>query len=182
MRPPLRLIRALRSESEQEVTVLRVLAGMVCLVILAGCGPAGQPFPSSGARPSPAPGSGVATSVSPTPAPLETVTPGADTATLPRGNVYLDAAELIVRATHPPQVVLSLRGFLPTPCHALRVVVHPPDEQGIIRVEAYSVAKDEEMVCAQVLAPFETQVRLADYPPGHYIVQVNDKTIGEFDG
>lgn len=116
----------------------------------------------------------------PSPISPEHFAPRPEDENLRRGNVYLDSAQLVLREGQPPQVALVLQGHLPTPCHALRVAVHPPEEDSRIRVEVYAVV-EEEKLCAQVLAPFEAQIPLGGYAPGHYLVLVNDKEIGEFD-
>lgn len=101
-------------------------------------------------------------------------------ADLLRGNVYLDSAQLLVKESYPPQVALSLRGSLPTPCHTLRVAVNPPNDLHQILVEVYSVVK-ADILCIEVLAPFDLQVQLGHFPEGHYTVLVNGKAVGEFD-
>ncbi len=100
---------------------------------------------------------------------------------LSAGNVYLDSAEVLVMESYPPQFRLSLRGSLPTPCHALRVKIDPPDENNNIYIHAYSVA-DPGRVCAQVLQSFEAAVPLKNLIPGRYVVWVNGEKIAEIDG
>lgn len=96
-----------------------------------------------------------------------------------RGDVYLESAQVLVKESRPAQIVLALQGHLPTPCHALQVVVQPPDAQNRILVEVYSLF-EEGNICAQVLAPFDAQVPLGEYPLGRYTIIVNDEVIGEF--
>ncbi len=164
------------------------LSLFLLLFFLAGCG--SQPVattttPGSGVTPLPT--SPVeerpATSppdLLPSPVPLEHLAPRPGDEHLHKGPVYLDSAQLLVREGQPVPVVLALQGYLPTPCHMLRVAVSAPDERGHIRVEIYSV-EEEGKVCVQVLAPFEAQVPLSGYASGHYIVLVNDQEVGEFD-
>jgi len=94
--------------------------------------------------------------------------------------VYLDASQLLTREIFPPQVVLTLRGNLPTPCNQLRVMISAPDNENRILVDVYSVV-DANKVCAQMLAPFEADVQLGGFTSGHYTVWVNSEQIGEFD-
>ena len=97
-----------------------------------------------------------------------------------RGEVYLDEASLLIRESFPPQIVLVLRGNLPTPCHELRADIAPPEQENRIAVEVYSVV-DPDTVCIQVLEPLEEQIELGTFPGGHYSVWVNGELAGEFD-
>lgn len=99
---------------------------------------------------------------------------------LSAGNLYLESAEVLVLESYPPQFRLSLHGSLPTPCHALRVKIDPPDENNNIYINAYSVA-DPGMVCAQVLQSFDAAVPLKNLIPGRYVVWVNGEKIAEID-
>jgi len=97
-----------------------------------------------------------------------------------QGNVYLDLAQIHILESYPVQVVLTLQGNLPTPCDNLRVQVSPPDEQSRITIEVYSLT-DSTKICAQMLKPFDANIPLGSFPPGHYSVWVNGEQIGEFD-
>jgi hypothetical protein len=99
---------------------------------------------------------------------------------LVRSEIFLQEASLVIRESFPPQVSLMLRGDLPTPCHALRAILNPPDGENKIIVEAYSVV-DPDRICTQVLQPFEESLDLGTYPGGHYTVWVNGEMAGEFD-
>ena len=101
-----------------------------------------------------------------------------------RGAVFLDVAEIIVLESFPLQVRLHLEGSRPTPCHALRVAVAPPDASNTIAVEVYTVV-DPGQACTQVLAPFDETIPLgsfptAEHPSGTYTVVVNGEKAGEF--
>lgn len=100
--------------------------------------------------------------------------------TLTRGEVFVQEMGLLIRESYPPQISLNLSGDLPTPCHQLRVQVNEPDENNKIDVEAYSVV-DPEMICIQVLEPFQASIDLGTFPSGHYSVWVNGELAGEFD-
>ncbi len=43
---------------------------------------------------------------------------------------------------------LNLKGNLPTPCHALRVKVNPPNARNQIMIEIYSLS-DPNKICAE---------------------------------
>jgi hypothetical protein len=99
---------------------------------------------------------------------------------LARGSALLNQTSLLIRESYPPQISLSVSGDLPTPCHELRAEINPPDPESKITVEIYSVV-DENMVCIQVLEPFEEYIDLGTFPSGHYSVWVNGELAGEFD-
>ena len=100
--------------------------------------------------------------------------------TLTRADAFIHESSLVIRESFPPQVSLMFRGDLPTPCHELRATLNSPDADNRIIVEAYSVV-DPDVVCAQVLQPFEESLALGTYPGGHYTVWINGEMAGEFD-
>lgn len=106
--------------------------------------------------------------------------PQPDDANLSRGSVFINESELLIRESFPPQIMLVLRGDLPTPCHQLRADVKEPDSENKINVEGYSVV-DPDQVCIQVLEPFQANIDLGTFPTGHYTVWVNGEMTGEFD-
>jgi hypothetical protein len=101
-------------------------------------------------------------------------------ANLIRGNAFVQEMGILIRESFPPQIALSLSGELPTPCHQLRVQVSEPDTNNRIDVEAYTVV-NPELVCIQVVEPFNANIDLGTFPSGHYSVWVNDELAGEFD-
>jgi len=104
--------------------------------------------------------------------------PGDDVLT--RGEVFLDSTEILVMESYPMQIMLVLKGSLPTPCNQLRVADNPPDKQNQIHIEVYSVI-DQAQACVQVLESFEANIPLGSFPSGHYSVWINGEMIGEFD-
>lgn len=101
-------------------------------------------------------------------------------ANLSRSAAYVDLTDLLTMESFPLQFSLHITGNLPTPCHQLRILKNQPDPQSQIRLDVYSVV-DPNMVCAEVLEPFEVNVPLGSYPAGHYIVIVNGTPVAEFD-
>jgi hypothetical protein len=99
---------------------------------------------------------------------------------LTRGQVFIQEKGLLIRESYPPQISLTLSGELPTPCHQLRIQVNDPDENNKIDVEAYSVV-NSDMMCTQVLEPFQASIDLGTFPSGRYSVWVNGELAGEFD-
>lgn len=106
--------------------------------------------------------------------------PQRDDGNLMQGNVFIDSSELLIMESYPIQVMLVLKGSLPTPCNQLRVIAKSPDEQNRIQVKVYSIT-DPEMVCIQVEEPFEANIGLGSFDPGHYSVWANGEWVGEFD-
>ncbi len=103
--------------------------------------------------------------------------PGEDA--IAHGPVFLDSSEILVLESFPVQLRLHLIGSLPDPCHQLRVVVGAPDAQNGLSIEVYSVVLNEDLMCAQVLVPFEVSVPLEGLAPGTYQVRVNDQDLGQ---
>jgi hypothetical protein len=104
--------------------------------------------------------------------------PGDDSLT--RGSAFVEATDILILESFPPQFQLSLSGSLPTPCNELRVVVEEPDTNNNIAVDVYSVV-DPAVICIQVLKAFQASVNLGSFPSGHYTVTVNGEPSGEFD-
>jgi hypothetical protein len=71
-------------------------------------------------------------------------------------------------------------GNLPTPCHKLRAIVSPPDDQKRIQVGVYALS-DPGTMCTQVLEPFEISIPLGSFTEGVYTVWVNDESAGTFE-
>ena len=122
----------------------------------------------------------VVTSPSDAIAPVNPLAPKPSDGKLTRGNVFIQKSELLIRESFPPQISLALSGDLPTPCYELRAVVSAPDQDNKINVDVYSVV-DPDMICTQVLKPFQENIDLGAFPSGHYTVWINGELIGEFD-
>jgi len=148
----------------------RVLILFVVLAIaLASCAGLGNPLP---VEPSiPVPSDSPATST-----PFILIQ---DEGNMSRGEAFIESHELIIMESYPLQIRLMVSGNLPTPCHQLQVKVEEPDEQGRIYVELYSLV-DPEVICIQVLEPFENEIPLGPYPNGSYTVLLNGEQVGEF--
>ncbi len=98
---------------------------------------------------------------------------------LVRGQFFIDSATLKPDPSNPGLTELDAEGSLPTPCNDPRVVVHPPDAQNRIVVEAYSFTQKDK-VCTQVIQSFSGKIAiLGGYPPGRYKVMVNNISAGE---
>lgn len=113
--------------------------------------------------------------------PVQDYAPQPGDAALTRGNVYLESTDLLTLESFPLQFMLQLKGNLPTPCNALRVVVSPPDADNKVFVDVYSVT-DPNKVCAQVIQPFDVNIPLGSFSAGAYTLWVNDEQVAEFQG
>ncbi len=111
---------------------------------------------------------------------LDAVSPVLNDKNFNRGAAFIDSTDIILEESYPVQVKLALTGNLPTPCHQLRVVFSEVDEQGNVEIEVYSVS-DPEMMCIQVLEPFEASVPLGEYTQGKYTISINGEPAAEFD-
>ncbi|MBC8334343.1 MAG: hypothetical protein ISR59_02600 [Anaerolineales bacterium] len=98
---------------------------------------------------------------------------------LTRASAFAESVDLLSAESDPIQIMLHISGYLPTPCHELRVYVPPPDDENNIIVEMYSVA-EPEVICAQVLRAFDVTIEMGNYPKGGYLIWVNDDPIGNF--
>ncbi|MCC7360010.1 MAG: hypothetical protein IT317_11060 [Anaerolineales bacterium] len=174
------------------MTPLRPFASfaLTLALLLAACAPA-APVPDTPAEPAtdtpvaPTPGSDEPVT---SPTQLPAATPGTPVApawapqpgdaALDRGTIYLDVIEVFLLESYPVQVQLHLEGSRPTPCHQLRVAAAPPDTQGHIVVEVYTVT-DPGQACTQQLAPLSENINLGSYPSGSYTVIVNGKKAAE---
>jgi hypothetical protein len=101
-------------------------------------------------------------------------------ANLSRGNVFIQETSLLIRESYPPQISLTLKGDLPTRCHQLRAEIKEATSDNKINVEVYSIV-NPDLICTQVLEPFEVSLGLGTFPTGHYTVYVNGELAGEFD-
>lgn len=95
-----------------------------------------------------------------------------------QGEVFSEGMDVRKLEGDSNEYLLDLNGSLPTPCHELRIVILPPNEEARIDVDVYSLLSPMS-VCTQVLEPFEASVSLGTYTGGAYIVSVNGEKIGE---
>jgi hypothetical protein len=94
--------------------------------------------------------------------------------TMERGNAFVENSTIEATGRVP---VLYLSGFLPTPCHQLKVDVKQDETSGEVQVEVYSLV-DSSVMCIQVVEPFDTQVDLP-LAAARYQVTLNGEVIGE---
>ena len=139
----------------------------MAILILTACAPAAEE-----------PVNSIATSTPQAEEPL--YLPRPEDSKLTRGGVMLESTNLLTLESFPLQFVLELNGNLSTPCHLLRVAVSAPDSENKILLDIYSVT-DPDMICVQIVKPFEVNVPLGSFPTGHYTLWVNGNQITEFD-
>jgi hypothetical protein len=101
---------------------------------------------------------------------------------LTRDVATVDIADsgLVKSTTQPNAMSAALNGYLPDPCHQLRIVSHPANSSGVINLEVYSVY-DEQLNCIMVIEPFNVIYPMGTFNSGHYSVYVNGELLGEFD-
>ncbi len=98
------------------------------------------------------------------------------------GDITIDSASVGLAESQPPQVMVNLAYFPPTPCYKLRVEVSGPDEQNRITLKGYAVAEKDKPCTLMALAiPLQASLNLGSFPKGHYTVLLNNNQIGEFD-
>ena len=104
-----------------------------------------------------------------------------DTPKLLRDGVTIDLAKsyLVVSKTYPANVTAVISGWLPDPCHILRVSSKFASASNAIDIEVYSLY-DPTQACIAVLEPFTTKVSLGSFEKGQYTVLVNGMKLGEF--
>lgn len=111
--------------------------------------------------------------------PLPSFDPQPGDAKLQQGPAFVDHSELVSLSDSPYRLALHITGSLPTPCHQLRVKVDQPDRDRQVAVSVYTVV-NPDMVCTQVIKPFEISVPVPAYPAGNYQAVVNGQKVGDF--
>ncbi len=165
--------------------------GLVLIIFslaLAACAPqpqvgSQQPTQGAGAVLPPAttnPSETISSDQTPTPGeePRSPLEPLPNEEKMVRGSVIIEESDLLILESYPPQFVLSLKGTLPTPCHFLRANVGKPDAEKRIQVEVYSLA-EPDVICIQIVQPFDVNLPLGSFTDGPYTVLVNDQKVGE---
>lgn len=106
-------------------------------------------------------------------------TPVAEGDELEPGPVFVDEAQLEFEGKFPVQVTLNVSGSLPTPCDTLHWASEPPNAQGQIHVDVYSL-RAPGINCIQVLEPTEVSIPVGAFSEGEYSVWLNGELVGEF--
>ena len=175
MRAERRLITSIGGKMKFQITLL------LLTLLVAACASAPEPPATSNTIPPDTmvtnPSGGTMPANEP---PANPLAPKPSDGNLTRGNVFIQESGLVIRESYPPQISLVVSGELPTPCHELRVEVSVPDAENKIMIDLYTVV-DPDMVCIQVLKPFQENIDLGTFPGGHYTVWVNGEMVGGFD-
>ncbi|NJN44563.1 MAG: hypothetical protein HC806_07480 [Anaerolineae bacterium] len=95
-----------------------------------------------------------------------------------RGKVFIEGTHLRSVETENRQAILTIQGFLPTPCHVFQAEVSVPDSSNGIQVQAYSLVPLSQN-CVDAIQDFTTDVPLGLLPTGTYQISLNDKWLGE---
>ena len=98
------------------------------------------------------------------------------------GNAFVNEASLAIAESFPVQIYITITGDLPDPCHRLHIDISEPDAENRINIKVSSYQPDSDLMCIQVLEPFEERINLPteDLPDGSYSVFVNGEEIGTF--
>lgn len=114
--------------------------------------------------------------------PLEPVEPDVDGKAGPVAPVYINETILNIMESYPIQPSLSVSGELPTPCHELKMSVAPPNSDNEIHIDVYSQVPDADLMCVQVMEPFDTNLSIdvSGLTDGTYSVFVNGELVGTF--
>jgi hypothetical protein len=98
------------------------------------------------------------------------------------GDIKVDSASVFLGESEPPQLMVQINYFLPTPCYQLRVEVSGPDAQNQINLKAYGVAeKDKPCALMPLATPQQASLNLGSLSKGHYTILLNGDQIGEID-
>jgi hypothetical protein len=160
----------------------KIVISILFLSLLAACAPAATSVPTE-AAPTPYPTQDIPMPQATEqpklliayPSPLDPV-PNESKLTI--GKAFVEKADLVSLESTPGQTDLVVSGSLPTPCHTLKASLKGPDDQNRIQVELYSLVQSD-VVCAQVLKPFETNIPLGSLKSGKYTVSLNGNQVGE---
>jgi hypothetical protein len=115
--------------------------------------------------------------------PVDSTTPTTSTTAPPEipddaGPVFVDTTDILLMESFPVQVALHVTGSLPTPCH--QPVWEVEDDGSTIAVRLASVI-EPDVICAQVLEPFDVSIPLGDFESGTRVVTLNGDEIGDFE-
>lgn len=94
------------------------------------------------------------------------------------GPVFVDSSDILLMESFPVQVALRVTGNLPTPCHELAWEVE--DDGSTIAVTLASTT-DPDVMCTQVLEPFEVSIPLGEFESGARDVTINGQEAGDFE-
>ncbi len=98
------------------------------------------------------------------------------------GDIKVDSASVSLAESQPPQVMVQINYFQPTPCYKLRIEPSGPDAKNQIDLKAYAVAEKDKACTLMALAtPLQASLNLGSLPKGHYTILLNGNQIGEID-
>jgi len=96
------------------------------------------------------------------------------------GDIKVDSASVSLAESQPPQVMVQINYFQPTPCYQLRVEASGPDAQNQINLKAYAVAEKNKPCTLMALStPLQASLNLGNLLKGHYTILLNGSQIGE---
>jgi len=143
--------------------------------------PAASPTQAHAASPSPVPSPTGGETTEPTTTGPEIFLPGTPIPgdkMVDTGPAALDFVQALYEEGKPGKITLNLVGYLPTPCHKLRVEAQPPTPDGQINIRVLAIADPNE-ICIQIIEPFETSLTVDAPSAGTYSVLVNQMDAGQ---
>lgn len=109
------------------------------------------------------------------------VKPQPGDAQLARGIAFIDSAQVRASPDQAGTALVSLKGSLPTPCHALRAQTNPPDANNRVAIDVYSVF-DPNRMCAEMIVLFDLMLPISGLSMHQeYIVTVNGQDMLRFE-
>jgi hypothetical protein len=98
------------------------------------------------------------------------------------GDIKVDSASIFLAESQPPQLMVQINYFPPTPCYQLRVETSGPNVQNQIDLKAYAVAeKDKPCTLMALATPQQASLNLGSLPKGHYTILLNGDQVGVID-
>jgi inhibitor of cysteine peptidase len=94
------------------------------------------------------------------------------------GPVFVETTDILLMESFPVQVALHVTGNLPTPCH--QTAWELEDDGNTIAVRLASIT-EPDVLCAQVLEPFDISIPLGEFESGTRVVTLNGAEIGDFE-
>ena len=98
------------------------------------------------------------------------------------GDIKVDSASIFLAESQPPQLMVQINYFPPTPCYQLRVETSGPNVQNQIDLKAYAVAEKDKPCTLMALATLQqASLNLGSLPKGHYTILLNGDQVGVID-
>ena len=111
---------------------------------------------------------------------LQALMPQPGDAALSREVISVDRPIVTASIDPAPVALITLKGWLPTPCDHLRIQLAGPDSVNLVTIQAYAVV-DPQSICAQVLTRFVVTLPVSVVDNGSYTLEINGEIHRGFD-